>query len=67
MAWWGALLPFMARRLGTDPATLSSPLITSVMDLAGVFVYFSLAYAFLGEHAAIAQFVFFKGKTRCVP
>lgn len=45
----GALLPFMARRLGTDPATLSSPLITSVMDLAGVFVYFSLAYAFLGN------------------
>lgn len=45
----GALLPFMARRLGTDPATLSSPLITSVMDLAGVFVYFSLAYLFLGH------------------
>lgn len=45
----GALLPFMARRLGTDPATLSSPLITSVMDLAGVFVYFSLAYIFLGH------------------
>lgn len=45
----GALLPFMARRLGTDPATLSSPLITSVMDLAGVFVYFSLAYFFLGH------------------
>lgn len=45
----GALLPFMARRLGTDPATLSSPLITSVMDLAGVFVYFSLAYVFLGH------------------
>lgn len=45
----GALLPFMARRLGTDPATLSSPLITSVMDLAGVFVYFSLAYTLLGH------------------
>lgn len=45
----GALLPFLARRLGTDPATLSSPLITSVMDLAGVFVYFSLAYVFLGN------------------
>lgn len=45
----GALLPFMARRLGTDPATLSSPLITSIMDLVGVFVYFSLAYLFLGH------------------
>ncbi|MCX8146047.1 MAG: magnesium transporter [Azovibrio sp.] len=45
----GALLPFLARRIGTDPATLSSPLITSVMDLIGVFVYFGFAYAFLGD------------------
>ena len=45
----GVLLPFMARRVGTDPATLSSPLITSIMDLVGVFVYFALAYAFLGD------------------
>lgn len=48
----GALLPFAARRIGTDPATLSSPMITSVMDLLGVFIYFSLAYAFLGHLAA---------------
>ncbi|MDR6093379.1 magnesium transporter [Stenotrophomonas sp. SORGH_AS_0321] len=45
----GALLPFLARRMGTDPATLSSPLITSVMDLVGVFVYFGFAWALLGE------------------
>lgn len=45
----GVLLPFMARRIGTDPATLSSPLITSVMDLVGVFIYFAFAYAFLGD------------------
>ncbi|MFN3770171.1 MAG: magnesium transporter [Ectopseudomonas guguanensis] len=45
----GALLPFLARRIGTDPATLSSPLITSIMDLLGVFIYFGFAYAFLGE------------------
>ena len=45
----GALLPFAARRIGTDPATLSSPLITSLMDLLGVFIYFALAYAFLGH------------------
>lgn len=45
----GALLPFAARRIGTDPATLSSPLITSVMDLLGVFIYFGFAYAFLGD------------------
>jgi magnesium transporter len=45
----GAVLPFAARRIGTDPATLSSPLITSIMDLLGVFIYFGLAYAFLGD------------------
>lgn len=45
----GVLLPFAARRMGTDPATLSSPLITSVMDLVGVFIYFAFAYAFLGD------------------
>lgn len=45
----GALLPFAARRIGTDPATLSSPMITSIMDLIGVFIYFGFAYLFLGE------------------
>jgi len=46
----GALLPFAARRLGFDPAALSAPMITSLMDLIGVLIYFSLAYAFLGHH-----------------
>lgn len=45
----GALLPFAARRIGADPATLSAPMITSVMDLVGVMIYFGLAYAFLGH------------------
>ncbi len=45
----GALLPFAARRIGTDPATLSSPMITSIMDLIGVLIYFGFAYLFLGD------------------
>lgn len=45
----GALLPFAARWLGTDPATLSSPMITSIMDLLGVFIYFGLAWLLLGH------------------
>lgn len=49
----GLALPFLARRLGTDPATLSSPLITSVMDLLGVFIYFGFAYLFLGNLSAV--------------
>lgn len=43
----GAALPFAAKRLGADPATLSSPLITSIMDLLGVAVYFGLAVLIL--------------------
>lgn len=45
----GVLLPFFARRFGYDPATLSGPVITSVMDLLGVMIYFGLAWVFLGH------------------
>ncbi|MGY6549614.1 MAG: magnesium transporter [Roseinatronobacter sp.] len=47
----GALAPFAARRLGTDPAVMSAPLITSVMDLVGVVIYFAIAWALLGPIA----------------
>ncbi len=45
----GLMLPFLARRMGADPATLSSPLITSIMDLLGVFIYFGFAWLLLGD------------------
>lgn len=45
----GALLPFAARRIGADPATLSSPMITSIMDLLGVFIYFGFAWLLLAD------------------
>ncbi|MCS6986031.1 MAG: magnesium transporter [Sphingomonadaceae bacterium] len=45
----GLVLPFIGRALKADPATLSAPTITSVMDLLGVFIYFGFAYAFLGD------------------
>jgi len=44
---FGILLPFGARLIRQDPATLSSPVITSVMDLLGVFIYFGIAWLFL--------------------
>ena len=56
----GLLLPFAAKRIGADPATLSSPLITSVMDLLGVLVYFGFAYALLGN--ALGQIACFRRK-----
>ena len=45
----GSLMPFAARKLKTDPAALSAPMITSIMDFVGVLVYFGLAYLFLAE------------------
>ena len=45
----GLFLPFAARLLKQDPATLSSPVITSIMDFVGVLIYFGLAYVFLGH------------------
>jgi magnesium transporter len=51
---FGVTIPFLARRLRIDPATLSAPLITSVMDLVGLFIYFGIAYAFLADLLATA-------------
>jgi magnesium transporter len=45
----GSALPFLARRFGVDPATLSGPAITSIMDLLGIFVYFGYVRLFLGH------------------
>ena len=45
---FGALLPFGLSILKVDPAVASSPLITSVMDVLGLIIYFSIAVALLG-------------------
>jgi magnesium transporter len=45
---FGALLPFVLSRLKVDPAAASSPLITSVMDVLGLLIYFSIAVLVLG-------------------
>jgi magnesium transporter len=43
----GVLLPFTLTRLKLDPAVASSPLITSMMDAIGLFIYFGIATAVL--------------------
>jgi len=43
----GVVLPFVLNRLGWDPATASTPLVTTVADAAGVLVYFGIATAIL--------------------
>jgi magnesium transporter len=44
----GLLLPFILTRVGLDPATASAPLVTSLADICGVLIYFSIATWFLG-------------------
>ena len=44
---FGALLPFLLSRFKIDPAAASSPLITSIMDVLGLMIYFSIAVAIL--------------------
>jgi magnesium transporter len=39
----GLLLPFLFTKLRLDPATASAPLITSISDICGVLIYFSIA------------------------
>ncbi|WP_298401800.1 magnesium transporter [uncultured Chloroflexus sp.] len=44
----GLSLPFILRRLGFDPAAASGPLVTSLADIGGVLIYFSIATWLLG-------------------
>jgi len=44
----GTLLPFILTKLKFDPANASAPLITSICDISGVLIYFSIAAWMLG-------------------
>jgi magnesium transporter len=44
----GGLLPLVAKRVGIDPAVVSAPLITTLVDATGLIIYFLLARAVLG-------------------
>jgi magnesium transporter len=39
----GALIPIVAQRFGLDPAVLSAPLITTMVDATGLIIYFLIA------------------------
>jgi magnesium transporter len=44
----GGLLPLVAKRVGIDPAVVSAPLITTLVDATGLIIYFTIARAVLG-------------------
>ena len=39
----GAMLPFVLRLVGADPASASAPFVATVVDVSGVVIYFGLA------------------------
>jgi len=39
----GAVLPLLFDRMGLDPALMSSPFITTITDIAGVYIYLNMA------------------------
>ena len=44
----GSLIPIAAERAGVDPAVLSAPLITTLVDATGLVIYFTIAKIILG-------------------
>ncbi len=45
----GSLVPMFAQKVGIDPTVVSAPLITTLVDASGLFIYFSVA------HLTVAQ------------
>jgi len=38
----GALLPIIAKKLGIDPAVMAGPLVTTIVDVTGIGIYFGI-------------------------
>ena len=47
----GSMLPFLLSRAGLDPASASAPLVSTVSDVTGLFIYFTIATALLTRMA----------------
>ena len=39
----GAMLPFIMSKIGLDPAVTSAPFVATIVDVTGIFIYFSTA------------------------
>ena len=44
----GCLLPLLAKKLKLDPAIMAAPLITTIVDILSILVYFQIATAIMG-------------------
>ena len=45
----GATIPLVAQRLGIDPTVVSAPMITTLVDASGLFIYFSVAHLLVSQ------------------
>ena len=45
----GCLLPMLVKRIKKDPAVVAAPLITTVIDLCAIVIYFQIATTMLSE------------------
>jgi magnesium transporter len=43
----GSMLPMILKRLGADPAVSSAPFVATLVDVTGLVIYFSVAFALL--------------------
>jgi magnesium transporter len=43
----GSMLPLLLKRLGADPAVSSAPFVATLVDVTGLVLYFSVAFAIL--------------------
>jgi magnesium transporter len=50
----GGMLPLIAKRIGIDPAVVSSPFIATLVDATGLVMYFLIAYAVIGDQLTVA-------------
>jgi magnesium transporter len=44
----GSMRPFLLRAFNFGPASASAPLVATLVDVAGIVIYFSVALLFLG-------------------
>jgi len=45
----GAAIPLAAQRFGIDPTVVSAPLITTLVDASGLFIYFTVAHLMIAQ------------------
>jgi magnesium transporter len=43
----GSMLPFLLKRIGFDPASASAPFVATLVDVTGLVIYFTVAFAVL--------------------